>query len=53
MRRTSLSRFNDVDAGDDLGEPLTPFLAILHVRPCGFYRFRLNGLVLVTNLAQL
>jgi len=31
MRRIALSRYNEIDAGDDLGILLMPFLAILHV----------------------
>jgi hypothetical protein len=31
LRGTSLSRFNEIDAGDVLRIPLKPFLAILRV----------------------
>jgi len=36
LRRTSLSRYNEIDAGDDLCLPIKPFLAILHVGNCCF-----------------
>ena len=31
LRRTSLSKYNEIVAGDELRIPLNPFLAILHV----------------------
>jgi hypothetical protein len=31
LRETSLSRYNEIDAGDELCIPLKSFLAILHV----------------------
>jgi hypothetical protein len=32
FRRAALSRYNELDAGDELRIPPRPFLAILHVR---------------------
>jgi len=31
LRRTSLSKYNEIDVGDEHRIPLKPFLAILHV----------------------
>ena len=36
LRRTSLSRYNEIDAGDELRIPIMPFLAILRVMRWNF-----------------
>ena len=36
LRRASLSRYNELNAGDELRIPLKPFLAILRVMGCCF-----------------
>ena len=42
LRVTSLSRYNEIDAGDELRIPLKSFLAILHVMPREYVFFSYN-----------
>jgi len=44
LRSTSLSRCNEIDAGDELRIPQKPFLAILRVTNSNFYLYSFSNL---------